>query len=105
MKLWKFGKYNKKDTKNYITSLEPNRVNTELLKTDFRCIWLLVCTTFNQILPKINLYLCVNEHGEIAQIALPDLVVSMTWGKIVYEYPNTRVIFFNKLIKTMIHHF
>ncbi len=97
MKLWRFGKYDKEDTKSYTNSLEPNRDSREMPELDYKCIWLLICTTYNQILPGTDLYLCVNERGEVALIALPDMVVSVALGKILYEQPHPSAVLIQQI--------
>jgi hypothetical protein len=64
---------------------------------DYKCLWILVCVTFNQVLPGTDLYLCVNEHGEVALIALPDLMVSVTLGKIICEQPHPSVVLIQQI--------
>jgi hypothetical protein len=59
--------------------------------------WLLVSVTFSQILPGTDLYLCINERGEVALIALPDLVVSGTLGEILREQPHPSVILIQRI--------
>jgi len=59
--------------------------------------WLLVYVTFSQILPGTDLYCCVNEQGEVALIALPDLVVSVTLGKISREQPHPSVVLIQRI--------
>lgn len=49
---------------------------------DRKCLWIPICATFYQVLPRTDLHLCINEHGELALIALPEHPVSTTWGKI-----------------------
>jgi len=54
--------------------------------------WLLVCVTFNQILPGTDLYLCVNGRGEIGLMALPDIIVSRALGQVQKESPNSNIV-------------
>jgi hypothetical protein len=43
--------------------------------------WLVLIGTFGQILPRIDLNLCLNQNGQIGLIAIPDLAISKTSAK------------------------
>lgn len=74
-----------------------NSTGAEVENSDYEHLWVLVCVTFNQVLPGTDLYLCVNEHGEVALIALPDLVVSVTLGEIWREQPHPGVVLIRRI--------
>ena len=69
----------------------------EMQIEDYECLWILVCVTFSQVLPRTDLNLCVNEHGELALMALPDLMVSMTSGRVIYEHPRPGVVLIQQI--------
>lgn len=60
-------------------------------ESDYECLWILLCRTFSQVLPRTDLNLCLNERGELAFLALPDLMVSMTLGK-VSKHPRPGIV-------------
>jgi hypothetical protein len=101
MKLWRFGKHGKSGTDGYPMQMaEPKRSTGSggtTAEADYECPWILVCVTFSQVLPRTDLNLCVNEHGEVALIALPDLMVSMAWGAIIYEHPRPGVVLIQQI--------
>jgi hypothetical protein len=100
MKLWKFGKLNNETSNSSSkTSKSEQSISSRGVSvgSNYECLWIPVCITFAQILPTIDLFLCINEHGEIALMALPDLTVSMTWGKILYKNPTARVVLIQQI--------
>lgn len=44
--------------------------------------WLVLIGTFGQILPRIDLNLCLNQNGQIGLIAIPDMAISKTSAKL-----------------------
>jgi len=44
----------------------------------FERFWIVLLGTFSQILPRIDLNLCLNQDGQIGLIAIPDLIMSKT---------------------------
>lgn len=85
MKLWGFGKLSKdKSDDSFPKTIEPELPSVSggvISESDYESLWMLLCVTFSQILPRTDLYLCLNERGVLALLALPDLMVSMTLGK------------------------
>jgi hypothetical protein len=87
MKFWK----KQKSGENENTDERAN-MHARTESNDYKLLWLLVCVTYNQILPGNDLYLCVNEYGEVALMMLPDLIVSQTLGTVFYEKPHPSVV-------------
>ncbi len=79
MKFWKSRKAGENKNDDRQSNAPPEANNPA--PSDYECLWILVCRTFSQVLPGIDLSLCLNERGELAYLALPDLLVSMTMGK------------------------
>ena len=86
MKLWGFGK--RDENKNQVNAAESSQ--TLVTKSDYECLWIPISVTFMQLLPRVDLNLCVNERGEIALIGLPDLYVVVAIGKAKCEHPNAK---------------
>lgn len=103
MRLWRFGKLSKStsderssDTTSRELPLESSGATAE---SDYECLWVLVCVTFRQILPRINSYFCVNESGELALMALPDFAVSKTSARLMYEPGRTGVVLMQRILQ------
>lgn len=90
MKFWRFRKAGDR---------HQNSTRAEVENSDYEHLWVLVCVTFRQILPRIDSHFCVNERGELALIALPDLTVSRTFAKILYEHPQTGVVLVQRILQ------
>jgi hypothetical protein len=92
MKFWRFRKadYSQQNSAN---------AGADITSLDYECFWILVCVTFRQILPRIDSHFCVNERGELALIALPDLTVSKTFAKLMYEYPSSGVVLVQRILQ------
>lgn len=71
-------------------------VTEKITPSEYQYLWMLLCVTFTQVLPRINLNLCLNESGELALMALPDAMVSMTWGK-VSKHPRPGVVLVQRI--------
>ncbi|MFC1900358.1 hypothetical protein ACFLYN_02075 [Chloroflexota bacterium] len=87
MKFWRTQRSEERKSPSQKINLHTGTDNIEQ-----KILWLLVCVTYNQILLGNDLYLCVNELGEMALMMLPDLEVSETLGKIFYEQPHPSVV-------------
>lgn len=71
-------------------NLEPDSGKTQAIKSDYECLWIPITVTFMQLLPRIDLNLCVNKRGEIALIGLPDLAVVCAVGQVKREQPQAK---------------
>lgn len=95
MKFWGFGKHSKNKSDDSLPKkIEPKLPSVSggvISESDYECLWILLCRTFSQVLPRTDLNLCLNEHGELAFLALPDLMVSMTLGK-VSKHPRPGIV-------------
>jgi hypothetical protein len=81
MDFWKT-QYRKNDLDSASTKDSDTHDSKDLEQT----YWLLVSPTFYQILPGINLYLCVNKTGQVALIGLPDMSISRTISKELHKH-------------------
>lgn len=92
MKFWRFRKAEEG---------HQNDVDAVIRDTpsDYECLWLPVCVTFRQILPRIDSHFCVNERGELALMALPNFTVSKTFTKLMYESPSSGIVLVQRILQ------
>lgn len=100
MKLWGFGKLSKNKSDDSLPKkIEPKLPSGSsgvISESDYECLWMLLCVTFSQVLPRTDLNLCLNERGELALLALPDLMVSMTLGK-ASKHPRRGIVLIQQI--------
>jgi len=93
MKLWGFRKHGDESDGHQIEEMESKRPS----ESEYQCLWIPLCAPLLQVLPRIDSNLCVNEHGEVALIALPDLAFSMALGKVKYDHPKSVVVLIRQI--------
>lgn len=102
MRSWRFGKLRKakssecsSETPSHELPLESSGVIAE---SDHECLWVLLCVTYRQILPRLNSYFFVNERGELAIMVLPDLTVSRAFARLIYESDHTALVLVQRIV-------
>lgn len=60
-------------------------------QADHECFWLPFIVAMNEVFPRYDSLLCMNEHGDLAFVIIPEILVSMTIARMVHQQPNTDV--------------
>lgn len=69
------------------------REQKDYTQSSYECFWLPFTTAMKEVFPRYDSILCINEHGELAILELPESLISIARAKVVYEHANTDVAF------------
>lgn len=72
---------------------------THHVESTYECFWLPFSTGMKEVFPRHDTILCMNEHCELANIVLPEMLIAAARAKAIYEQPNTDIAFVQRICR------
>jgi len=73
--------------------VQQQSTSVNLVSSNSTTFWLPFIVASKEIRPRYDSILCINEHGDLALIVFPEMLISAARAKIIYKQPNTDIAF------------